>query len=574
MSITDHIAAIDSRLGDLSFRAAKTFWVAQNGLVGGSGSYSAPVASVGLALSLSAAGDTIIILPGVYQSENITINKNITLQGFGFVELDNSSIEVTTAAHFNMDNVNVNNLAGPSLTITNGSFNIINSNLLGDTATDTILINDLTVDSQMTNTNWQGQLHNANTTSYELVVFGVNDPQASLIADNNSTTVIRDSSSIGHISHLAGNLELVNVGQIVKNSFGDSIDSSATAPNSFLLLNLISTLQDNGTYGKINKTGNCDYKLGFNDTGSNDTYCGTDNSVKVLSDQIEVTYIPTSYSSDGILTDHIQQIDQMLGHALIRPSRLYYIEDVNTLNSIYSSVTETTFGYDTTIFITPGSITQFILNMDFKPGINLIGTGSNENVFVQMPNNIPNLNITSATDGIIHKTVWRDITLNSPVNVVPSLSGDEIRFENMVINGNVSISSGYMIIRDSKINGNITVTGGRLDIWNSEILKLVTIGAGEVYLNGVQQHVSNSTPSIQVSGGFVQIDNLQAGNIQESILFITGGKIIINSLIVDSTTYPQVITQQVGGSVYLGLNNIRAESKTISGVIIPLGVGY
>lgn len=573
-SITDHLIGIDAKLGQSLTSLTNVLWVAGNGNDTNSGSYNSPYKTLAFAVSEADSGDTIIVGAGTYDSESVVVSKDVFINGFGEATLTNSSMQIVGSANLQMDHIRIIS-TGVALTVNDGSFKISNSYF--ESPTDAILVSELSADSELIDSNWNSVLHNSDTSGHKLVIRGVNSPSSTFVIDGaGSKTFIRDSAVIGHVQHDAGYLAITNVGQVTADGSGESITSTADdSGNNFLYLNLISTKQDDGTYGKIEKTGDCDYQLGINDFGDDDNFNGDGEVGLITSDQVKVMYDPVSYTSTDILTDHIAHIDELLNQALIRPTRLYYVDDVDELNDIYMSITETTFGYDSSIYITPGAIAQFMLHDDFefKPGINLIGTGSSENVIVQMPQVIPNLVITSATSGMVHETLWRDIKLNSPTIVNMTLGEDELHYENMTINGDITVNSGRLIIRSSEINGVITVAGGELEIWDCDLLKNVVIGDGKVYINGVKQIIDEQFASFEISGGNVKIFDLVASNEQEHIFNITGGNTIVSTLIVEPQTFDTVINQDIGGRIYLGINNLAAENKTVSGTVTNLGFG-
>ncbi|MCK9529412.1 MAG: DUF1565 domain-containing protein [Gammaproteobacteria bacterium] len=573
-SITSHLVGIDAVLGQAVSSLDNVIWVAENGSNSNTGSYNRPYQTLEYAVTQAQADQTIIVASGSYDGENVIVDKDLKIIGFADATFTDSEIQITNGAMLITDHINVYSSTSAFM-VNNGSFKLYNSNFISPDSAINIL--ELSADSEIIDSNWAANLYNSDTSGHKLVIRGINSPQANFIIDGvGSKTYIRDSAVVGHIEHSAGYLSVVNVGQIDADGSGESItDTADNSGNNFLYLNLVSTKQDDGTYGKIEKTGDSPYQLGINDIGSNNTLNGTGDLDSISSDQVHVEYIASSYSSTSVLTDHIEKIDELLGQAIIRPSRLYYVDNVDELNDIYMGITESTFGYDSSIYITPGAIAQFILhdNFEFKPGINLIGTGASENVIVQMPTTIPNLIMESASSGMVHETLWRDIKLNSPTIVNLTLADDEVHFENMTINGDITVNSGKMIIRNSKINGVITIAGGSLELWSCELLENVVIGSGSLYINGVKQYIDNSSASFNISGGNVIIHNIDAANTQNSIFRITGGKTIVTTLITNSSTYNTVINQDVGGSLYLGTNNIVAENKTVSGTVLNLGFG-
>lgn len=573
-SITDHLIGIDAKLGESLFSPANIWWVSTDGQDTNSGSSSQPFLTLSHAIAQAVAGDTIVVIGGDYANEVIVIDKDLNIIGLENPVFTNTTVELSNGAFMKMDKIQVASATDVPLTVTNGSFDISNSKFESN-LNNAIEIAQLSSDSQIDHTKWVGKLINSDTSGHKLVIAGVNDSRSALVTNSStSKTYLRDSAFVGSITHTLGYLSIVNVGQIESTGSGKSIVSTApNAAGNYLFINLTSTKQDDGSYGIVEKTGTCDYQLGLNDIGSANTFTGNGQMDLISSDQIHVDYTPQSYTATDVLTDHIHQIDTKLGQAVIRPSRLYYVDTVDGLNEIYSSITETTFGFDSTIYITPGAIAQFILNTQFVPGINLIGTGSAENVIVQMPTGIPHLHITSALSGMVHETLWRDIKLNSPVIVEQSLADDEIHFENMTINGDITVNYGKLIIRNSRINGILTIAGGSVELWNCELLDRVAIGDGELYINSVKQYITSSYSAFDITGGSVIIDSIRASNTTESIFKVQGGKTVVSSLIIDSNSFDTVIYQDIGGSIYLGMNNIVAEGKTVSGTVLTLGFG-
>lgn len=575
-TINDHLAGIDEKLGEAAFSPEKISWVSASAPNGGNGKFNTPFNSVMMAVDNAVDGDTIIILEGDYVGETVIIDEDITLMGIGTVNVTNSMIELSGGAYLLLDNLTVSASGNVPLTVNNGSFKIKNSTFNAPLAT-AIVVTQLSADSEIIDSNWNGNLTNNDTTQHKLIIRGVNSSTSEITTNNvDSFTIVRDSAEIGTVHHNAGQLYLTNIGSIKSDGSGVSVYSGAEQDGlNFLLINLSSTLQRDGIYGQINKTGDAPYKFGFNDFGTSDIINGPSEPFLLSSDNVTVNYTATSYSSTDILTDHIEKIDDALAHTVYKPERLFYVDTIDALNEVYGSITETTFGYDSTIYITSGAIAQFLLHEDFefKPGINLIGTGSAENVIVQMPAEIPNLLITSALSGMVHETLWRDIKLNSPTIINQTVIGDELHYENMTINGDITLNSGKLVIRNSLINGIITVTGGSLEIWNSELEENVIIGDGTVYMNGIRQFISKTDPSFNITGGDIVIEGIYCSNDQESIFTINNGKAVVNGMIVRADTNLIAINQTIGGSFYLGVNNLLAESKSASGTVNNLGVG-
>lgn len=575
-SITEHLRGIDGKLGVMSFNPANAYWVAQNAAPGGDGSFTKPYNSLSLATSVAASGSTILVMPGTYDGESIIVDESLTITGIGENIFTNSVLTLTGAADLKMNNINISHSSNIPFTVDNGEFKIYNSYFSSPNAT-AVKINQLSNDSELINSAWDGSLTNSDTNGNKLIISGVNSSTSEIRTDNvGSFTIVRDSAEIGTVHHEAGQLHIINVGSIKADGSGVSVYSDADDTGlNFLMINLSSTIQEDGSYGQINKTGDAPYKFGLNDFGSSDIITGPSEPLTISSDNVDVNYVATSYTSTNILTDHIEKIDDILNHVLVKPTRLYYVDTIDGLNDVYNAITETTFGFDSSIYITPGATAQFILHDDFefKPGINLIGTGSSENIIVQMPPVIPNLIITSAVSGMVHETLWRDIKLNSPTIVNITNPEDELHYESMTINGDITLNSGRLIIRDSKINGVITVTGGKLEIWNSEIIENIVVGSGEVYLNGIQQTYSGPSVSVMVNGGLVKADNFHSTNTASPIFMVQAGKTIVTSLIVGSDTFNTVIEQVTGGDIYIGINNITAEAKSVIGTVSSLGVG-
>lgn len=127
----------------------------------------------------------------------------------------------------------------------------------------------------------------------------------------NSTLIIKDKDSINTVLHSKGKVSVQNIRNIVADANNDCIVS--TSNDGILILNSISTLQDDGSFGDIVKTGTSDYA--FSNVArdpNNNSFTGTALLVEQATD-IHANYVPSAYTpiSDDV-AGHLEGIDSAL----------------------------------------------------------------------------------------------------------------------------------------------------------------------------------------------------------------------------------------------------------------------
>ena len=123
-------------------------------------------------------------------------------------------------------------------------------------------------------------------------------------------------SEIGPVTHTLGSLVIANCRGIIKDGSGNCITSTAnlSASNIFALVN-VALQQEDGTYGKINKTGTCYYALSLvNRSTSIDVLTGTRVSYAVFADDISANRTPTNYTAaTADIKAHLAGVDTAIG---------------------------------------------------------------------------------------------------------------------------------------------------------------------------------------------------------------------------------------------------------------------
>ncbi len=142
-------------------------------------------------------------------------------------------------------------------------------------------------------------------------IIGGNYLGATINNDATSSLIIKDVDTINTVTHSKGKVSVQNIRSIVANADNDCIVS--TSVDGILILDSITTLQDNGTFGDIVKTGTCDYA--FSNVSrdiDNNSFTGNALLVEQATD-IHANYVPAAYTptSDNV-AGHLEGIDDAL----------------------------------------------------------------------------------------------------------------------------------------------------------------------------------------------------------------------------------------------------------------------
>lgn len=145
------------------------------------------------------------------------------------------------------------------------------------------------------------------------LVGGVNSPP--LYLENPRLTTLITNRPTGPIYHSAGILSLTDAPYIRKDTFNYSITSSAELPNSFLSVRGSSTFQQDGTFGLINKSGDCPFLFdSVTRDVANDVLVGLQLR-GIAADDINGNYSPDNYFILGQdIRSHLAGIDAALAN--------------------------------------------------------------------------------------------------------------------------------------------------------------------------------------------------------------------------------------------------------------------
>lgn len=355
--VTDNIPIVDSsdihhKIPLSSFipdMGVNVYFVSPNGIDAvDSGSILKPFNTITYALSIIPLDSTLILGRGNYP-ENIIINKPIRLYSMvEYIESSITSITITNSASTGLFGVVMKNITTGNLLIECGS-NL--SNIQMDECRIISSSTGITISGTMSNDIVfnrclivGGILNNANGSAGNKYVY-INSETSSVISrsrlsittSDNSNTVIKDLQSIAGVRHNGGNLIISNVNTLSHSeTISDFFDKViiSTANSGKLLLTNTSTLQLNGSYSRIQKTGTCPYRfINVNRDPSQDTITGNRLDYQTSQDIGEGVVVQTITSTYTINTKLSRVFDLTVNGANIQ---LNLVGDNSTTNQNFA----------------------------------------------------------------------------------------------------------------------------------------------------------------------------------------------------------------------------------------------
>jgi len=305
------------------------------------GSVIKPYSTISAAITAAGTGYTIIVASGTY-NEDVTITSSqdgLTLlgEGGGYAGSNlviNGKVTINAASDVRMNKVQVNN---PGVNATDYALHIIGSGVEGLNFTDCTFrrLNNpfsetsVRVDAVISgacyfyNTQMIGAFDNNSTSASSFPIYVSGAASDSMKINNfnlSSATVVSDSARIGTVTHTNGKVILRNIGVVDKTGSNSVISPAADAAGVLLCITNTSLRQDDGTFGAINKTGDCDYCVidVDHDSGIDTIGAGSTKIYGRYAEDILADYTPTNYTAlatDDVQT-HLAAIDSALGIAV------------------------------------------------------------------------------------------------------------------------------------------------------------------------------------------------------------------------------------------------------------------
>ncbi|MFA5490136.1 MAG: hypothetical protein WC284_13115 [Candidimonas sp.] len=294
--------------------------------IDGNGSLNRPFETIQTAINASNNGDYIRIMPGLY-IEDLQIDglDNIVIEGYGvsynnLVEIQGSVLieNGSTQIYFKNLNISGNSIDVPiTINSTDGYLSFENIFVGG---------NSTAVDFVGSNQNWIDFIDCSIDGIVDISGTPLSGSMVRIIGNNSYATdinvshinwkvIIEDCHRLGIINHADGHLILNNIKDILSDG-GTAITSTANnLSDNFISIQNVNFRDENGNYGIINKTGNCDYLIAYcNRDVLNDNLNGNriygQNSI-----DIEVSFNPTNYTpSTNDIDGHLSGIDAALGN--------------------------------------------------------------------------------------------------------------------------------------------------------------------------------------------------------------------------------------------------------------------
>lgn len=322
--------------------AGRTFWVRKGDgySTPGNGSFNRPFTEIQQAIDVitpSMVGALIFVLPagsGVtanYQPFTISNNLNLTIQGFGCVDSHIIRIDgQCTISGSSTTRIRLKDFSIWSTTTTeiplviNGTqgrhyFNNISIERASGSTVDAISVTGSFSNwIDLDNCNVGGVIKLAGTPAANSSLTSKSANHSGMNVDiqhTNWTCKVLNAYRFGTITHSAGQVLLSNITEMQPTS-GTSITSTAPAgsTNKLTLLNVNLYQPVQQTYGRIIKTGNCDYSIVNVIHGTNDTFTGTRLVNGIPLTETTVPYVPTNYtvSANSTIIDHLAAIDAKL----------------------------------------------------------------------------------------------------------------------------------------------------------------------------------------------------------------------------------------------------------------------
>lgn len=250
-------SAIWQKIGS-TVKPENTLYVAFSGDdTTGDGSASFPYRTITQAISKSSPGSAVLIYPGSY-NEDISVNvEDIVIKSMS------GNVLVGGAFTTTVDNVLVNDIefgvissSTPSISITTNS-NIIFKNCSFDSSTPVVISGKTGTGIAFIACSISGSF-TVNSTNTDPIV--MRDSYGFGLTMSSGTLVVTSSRSINKVTHTGGALYLNDIMEMIKNSNGVSLESSATnSSGNFLYLSNSTLLQKDNSYGSISISGGVSY---------------------------------------------------------------------------------------------------------------------------------------------------------------------------------------------------------------------------------------------------------------------------------------------------------------------------
>jgi hypothetical protein len=284
-----------------------------------------PYQTVGFALAQAETSDVILLAPGTYV-ENVAFVSDVVVQGFG----PNDANPVIIRGHHTIgDGIARVRLKDLQLVGTAGAPALVVANSAGSHTLDNVSIShadgptatavQFTGNNQSFMTLNDGSIAGVlslqdplQVSAFALILRGGSEPTTVLFNSAPVQLSIIDHIRLGKITHGAGLLLIDSIGYIIQNG-GVSLVSTASAANGALFMKNVTTIQPNGSYGAIQKTGTAPYMmLGVKSDPLAADFAGLnllgDNAKHVHAQYQPVNYFPLSAS----VRDHLKAIDEAL----------------------------------------------------------------------------------------------------------------------------------------------------------------------------------------------------------------------------------------------------------------------
>ena len=278
-------------------------YVAKNGNDStGDGSFAKPYLTIQTAINATTAGGSVIVMPGSY-TEDLTINKQMNLFGYGAYSIQKSivlgKLTISSTSSCAINHIAFQTSASATCDVSASGairFEACTFERL-DGGTCVSILGALTGGIYFVNCYVGGNFENKATVPYPVVIMGTTSADMKIVSNGSGAyTRAEFCSEIGPVTHTLGSLVIANCRGIIKDGSGNCITSTAnlSASNIFALVN-VALQQEDGTYGKINKTGTCYYALSLvNRSTSIDVLTGTRVSYAVFADDISANRTPTT----------------------------------------------------------------------------------------------------------------------------------------------------------------------------------------------------------------------------------------------------------------------------------------
>lgn len=296
---------------------------------GNDGTFGAPFKTINKAMSVVNSFDLIKIFPGDYV-EDITINSaqfvGVLFEGFGLTD----AAQVRVLGQILLDTVAVSRSRFKDIAfvgVTSGIPTVTIRNTSGRFKWENVSIshedgsNETVVEFAGDNLNWfefnrcgiDGKFKQESSAQQGSVTINIIEPYAAPEISLNCTPavlVVRDAGVIKAPVHTKGTLFLDGVSRVVAVG-GVSLTSTSMASQGMLGLKNVSFFQENGTFGLINKTGDCPYLLaGVVRDRDNDVLTGT-AVLKTHAEDYHGNYEPVNYDIVGEnIPSHLAGIDK------------------------------------------------------------------------------------------------------------------------------------------------------------------------------------------------------------------------------------------------------------------------